>query len=248
MPPVAQNLRLDIAYDGTHFHGYQKQPGVRTVQSVLEYVLNQWFGPVHLVAAGRTDTGVHAHQQVISVSVTTAMPLVSIQKQLLNWSFEDILIRSVTAVDASFHARYSVQSRVYRYYFSDQPPSLWASRYVAKLPSQAVDIATIQAALAHCVGTHDFYRFCRSGSSSTSTRRRVLSASCWLSDTYGCVEIEANGFLYGMVRNLLGAIIELVYQRKTLSDFKALFTNDRSIVYNYKPVPAKGLTLYRVRY
>jgi tRNA pseudouridine38-40 synthase len=248
LPPTVRNLRLDIAYDGTHYYGYQKQPGVRTVQSALEHVLTQWFGPVHLVAAGRTDTGVHAHQQVINFQVNTAMPLPAIQKQLLNWRFHDILIRSVTAVDPSFHARYSAQSRVYRYYFSDQQPSLWASRYVAALPSQDTDIATIQAALPSMIGEHDFYRFCRSGSSSASTRRRVLAATCWKDGAYWCIEIEANGFLYGMVRNLIGAIFELIYQRKTLADFKDLFTNDRTIVYNYKPVPAKGLTLYQVRY
>lgn len=248
MASITQYLRLDIAYDGTHFHGYQKQPGVRTVQSVLEHVFFQWFGPVQLVAAGRTDAGVHAHQQVISVHINTPVPVAVIKQKLLNWKFEDILIRSVVSVKPSFHARYSAQSRTYRYYFSDQTPSLWASRYVAQLPSQPVDITAIREALPTIVGRHDFYRFCRSGSSSVSTQRQIFDARCLEIDDYWCVEISANGFLYGMVRNLLGAIFERVYQRKTLADFNALFTNDRSIVYNYRPVPPKGLTLYQIRY
>ena len=248
MVSITQYLRLDIAYDGTHFHGYQKQPGVRTVQSVLDHVLYQWFGSVHLVAAGRTDAGVHAHQQGISVQVNTPVPVAVIQHKLLNWKFEDILIRSVVSVDASFHARYSAQSRTYRYYFSDKPPSLWASRYVAQLPSQPADIMAIREALPTILGSHDFYRFCRSGSSSSSTQRHIFDARCLEIDTYWCVEITANGFLYGMVRNLLGAMFEVVYQRKTQVDFDGLFTNDRSIVYNYRPVPSKGLTLYQVRY
>ena len=200
-------------------------------------------------AAGRTDRGVHAHQQVLSVTLPLRMPLSRFKSQLIAWTqVPDIRVRAVTEVDSKFHAQYSARYRTYRYYFSDQKLSAQDSRYIAYFPVFGYDISLLRNALSLIIGRRNCRAFCRSGASTRDYYRTIYSAQLLHLREHYCIEIQANGFLYGMVRRLIGAMLEVVYQRTSLYAFSTRFTWPVKSRYNYKPAPAHGLSLYRVAY
>lgn len=254
--PTPCNFRLDIAYDGTNFWGYQSQsnqPGSRTVSGVLSDYIHQLVNePVALQAASRTDRGVHATQQVINFSLKSPMSLSAIKRRLLRPHFSDLFIRSVALVPHQFHAQYAARFRVYRYYFCDVPPKMHHRRYIAQLPYFGNAIYSIRNIASLLTGCHNFQAFCRSGSVQPGViknyHRHIQSVRLVDCDYYYYFEIQATGFLYGMVRNLLGSLFEVVYARRSIYDFFCLFTNNPDMRYNYKPVPAHGLSLFRIAY
>ncbi len=202
-------LKLTLAYDGTRFRGWARQPGERTVEGILEGALEQVYATVgRLAVAGRTDTGVHALANVVSVEVTGGPPPGRAGEALNAILPPDAALARVEEAPAGFHARHSARSRSYRYRIwrlrSRSPfevnRSLWHPR--------PLDLQRLQASAAMTVGEHDFRAF-----TPTETQhqvfRRVVEDARW-HDRGDTVELEitADSFLRHMVRTLVGTMLE----------------------------------------
>lgn len=252
-------LRLDVAYDGTDFHGWAAQPGLRTVQGELEAALGTALRlPVGLTCAGRTDTGVHARGQVAHVDVEEAAlvaaagrmhgdPLQGLTRRLGGLLPPDIRVRRTSVAPAGFDARFAALSRSYIFRIADRPEAADPLRRHEVLSwPRPLDAAAMADALPVLVGEHDFAAFCKRREGAT-TIRRVLFAE--VGRVGGTVEVAltADAFCHHMVRSIVGALVEVGEGRRTPEWFAGLLA--RSERGSDVPVlPPQGLTLERVDY
>lgn len=255
---MCDNFRVDLAYDGSNFSGFQYQPDRRTVGGELIIAIQKLFRTeVKLVASGRTDTGVHAAHQVVNFKITSNIPERKVLNALRGFTPNDIHIQKVQRVDLSFSSRYSAKSRAYNYYFSTQIVPLWLEKRISKFGNiKSVCLKTdYQTILA---GKKDFANFRKMGSNEKSTIREIKQVSLkqvLVKDLYSqdlipiyCFHIEANSFLYGMVRNIMGALVEVFREKQDLGAFNQLFTGGPEIGYNYTSAKPEGLCLVKVNY
>jgi tRNA pseudouridine38-40 synthase len=201
------NLKLTLEYDGTGFHGWARQPDLRTVEGVLRDALNavfpRWEG---LAVAGRTDAGVHATGQVASVRVEGGPPLERVADALSTALPEDVAVTSGEQVPDEFHARFSARSRSYRYRVRTSRSPLDAKR--ALWWPHAVDVDALRAAAAFLAGEHDFRAFTPTETQHDVFLRTVLAAA-WALDGHRLdFTITADSFLRHMVRTLVGTMLE----------------------------------------
>ena len=202
------NLKLTLEYDGTGFHGWARQPGLRTVEGVVRDALDalypRWDG---LAVAGRTDTGVHATGQVASVDVEGGPPPERAADALNAALPEDIAVAVAEEAPAGFHARFSARSRSYRYrVLVGRRVPLEAQR--ALQWSRPVDVPALRAAAALAVGEHDFRAFTPTETQHDAFVRTVLAAD-WDADGDRLdFTITADSFLRHMVRTLVGTMLE----------------------------------------
>ncbi|MBN2209958.1 MAG: tRNA pseudouridine(38-40) synthase TruA [Sedimentisphaerales bacterium] len=206
-----RNIKLTIAYDGSGYHGWQRQAdGIETIQQVLENALAHVVNhPVNLRASGRTDTGVHADGQVANFSTTTPIPSERLPHALNTRLPGDIRIRRAQDVPADFDATGSVRTKLYRYSVynhADLPPALKAYCWHYWRHCQ---ITPMQQAAAGLVGEHDFLSFASAGFQSESTVRTLLRCDVWGDYPWIYFDLEGTGFLYHMVRNIVGTLLEI---------------------------------------
>jgi tRNA pseudouridine38-40 synthase len=203
-----RNIRLLLEYDGTRYHGWQRQADAVTIQQTLEEALGRLTGaPVALIGSGRTDAGVHALGQVANFRTESAIPLQAFHKGLNSLVPRDIAVLSATEAEPSFHARKSARAKTYEYHILNRPnPSPLQHRYAWWI-AQPLDPAALVAAAALLPGEHDFTAFRASGSDNLNPVRRVLAAA-WRDAPGGRLTftITATGFLRGMVRSLVGTM------------------------------------------
>lgn len=252
--PTAR-VRMLVAYDGTGFHGYAENPGVRTVAGTLREALERVLGhAIELTGAGRTDRGVHAFGQVVSFATRAdTLDPVALGRSLNKLVRPAIAVRSVDWVPDDFNARYSATARVYRYRVLNTPlHDPFRARFAWHVP-QPLELAALRTATDPLVGEHDFAAFCRRpgpglDGSPRSLRRTVLSAA-WrdLGDGVLEFEIAANAFCHQMVRSLTGTLVEVGLGRRRAGDMLAILRSlDRSRA--GRVAPPEGLTLWEVRY
>jgi tRNA pseudouridine38-40 synthase len=240
-------LRLDIAYLGAGFHGWQLQPGLRTVQGELTEAVARLLGrrPL-LTAAGRTDTGVHARGQVCHLDVETAREAERLAGHLPGRLSPDLQLLRLRPVPAGFDARFSALSRRYRYHFTLRRD---ICREVGSLHLPApLDRAAVEWAAAHLVGTHDFASFCKRSSLHPTGNRCVvdLCRFHWRDDS-AIFEVRANRFLHHMVRIMVGTLLEIGRGRRSADGIRRLLAaRDRSLA--GRTAPAHGLWLEEVVY
>jgi tRNA pseudouridine38-40 synthase len=209
-----RTLKLTVAYDGTDFAGWQVQPEARTVQGTLQEILARMTGgPVSLVGSGRTDAGVHALGQVASFETTSAHSCDVFFRALNAELPEDVAVLAVEESPAEFHALRSARRKRYRYVIHDGGVrDVFARRYCWGLPHR-LDEAAMQRAAAVLVGTHDFCSFETAGSERESSVRTVFAAEVSRQrDDRACelhIEVEADGFLYNMVRAIVGTLVQV---------------------------------------
>jgi tRNA pseudouridine38-40 synthase len=236
-----------LAYDGTNFLGFQRQGKDRTVQVEVEEALRKlgWKGRT-ILAAGRTDTGVHARGQVIAFDldwVHTNKDLV----QALNANLSpDVAVREVKEVDLCFHPRFDASQRTYRYtIFCSPVRNPLRDRYAWRVwPEVEISLLDITSRLV--IGTHDFAAFGKAMHPNGSTVRCV-SRSQWEQEREGFVyEITANAFLYHMVRHLVFVQVRIAQGRLAVEDLEASLREARPIAQGL--APSQGLTLYEVTY
>ncbi|UCF92082.1 MAG: tRNA pseudouridine(38-40) synthase TruA [Desulfobacterales bacterium] len=244
-----QNFKLTIEYDGSRYHGWQRQRDARTIQGEIEAGLKTMTGKaVTLIGSGRTDAGVHACGQVANFhSVTTLKPEV-FQKGLNSLLPDDIVIRHCVGVPQEFHARYDAKSKTYHYKILNRPLPAAIGRQYAWWIRQKLDLQNMRSALAHLLGSHDFKAFEGSGSPRADTTRYVIRADL-VEKKRGILifQIEANGFLRFMVRNIVGTLVSVGRGKLTSDDFgRILDSKDRSQA--GATAPALGLFLMEVRY
>jgi tRNA pseudouridine38-40 synthase len=244
-----QRVALVIQYLGTHFYGWQRQPHHRSVQEEIEKALSTVeHRPVTLHAAGRTDTGVHAAAQVAHFNATGPIPAQRWAAVLNSRLPEDILIRASASVAPDWHARFSAIWRRYRYtIYTDARPNLFVRPFSWHYYHAPLDESLIQAALTPLIGKNHLAAFHRANSGRSHSWVDVQAAECYRNDSFLHIEIQANGFLYGMVRLLVGMLVQVGRGELHPKQFTDLWVNQQREEVKYA-APAKGLCLLRVGY
>ena len=243
-------IRLDLAYDGTGFHGWAAQPGLRTVQGELTLALVTALRvpDVELVCAGRTDAGVHARGQVAHTDVEEPPPLDSLVRRLNGILPPDVRVRGAAEAPASFDARFAALWRRYAYRIADRPAALdpLARSHVLAW-SRPLDMDAMNAASALLVGRHDFASFCKQREGATTIR--TLEELSWARDGDGVLvgTVRADAFCHSMVRSLVGCLIAVGEGRKPVAwagEILRAETRSPSVAV----VHPHGLTLEEVAY
>ncbi|PLZ99942.1 tRNA pseudouridine(38-40) synthase TruA [Fischerella thermalis CCMEE 5268] len=248
-PTPKQRVALVIQYLGTHFHGWQRQPNHRSVQEEVEKVLANLLGySVTLYGAGRTDSGVHAAAQVAHFDATGKIPAHKWATILNSYLPEDILILASASVSETWHARFSAVYRRYRYtIYTGEQPNLFVRRFSWHYYHAPLDEFLIQAALKPLLGHHHLAAFHRSNSARKHSWVEVQAVECYRNGPFLHIEIQANGFLYGMMRLLVGMLVQVGTGERSLASFTELWKNERREEVKYA-APAHGLCLLRVGY
>jgi len=242
----AATLKLVLAYDGTDFHGWARQPGVRTVQGVIEDVLARVLGETpRLSVAGRTDAGVHAEGQVASFQAD--LEPAKVQRAVNATLGPEVVVLSAERAPQGFDARRSATGREYRYRIDTGPvPDPFTARYVWHRPGR-LSVAEMRAAARLLEGEHDFASFCRAPQSSGSTVRMLRRLSVRPGGDVIEVRATADGFLHQMVRSLVGTVAR-VGDGRLSPDAMPEILAARSRTAAGPLAPPHGLTLVRVRY
>lgn len=244
-----KRVALVIQYLGSHFHGWQRQTNQRTVQEDLENTIAAVLGyPITLHGAGRTDAGVHAAAQVAHFDYVSPIPPAQ-WKEILNARLpEDILIRGSASVSSNWHARFSAQWRRYRYtFYTNKHPNLFVRPFSWHYYHSPLEASLMQEALNPLLGKHHLAAFRRAGSDRHHSWVEVQAVQCYRQGSFVHLEIQANGFLYGMVRLLVGMLVEVGSGKRTLANFTEIWVNQQRESVKYA-APAKGLCLLRVGY
>lgn len=263
-----RTLRMTLAYDGTNYCGWQIQPNGVALQAVVEQALQDFTGqPTKVVASGRTDAGVHALGQVISFNTQSTAPCHGFLHGLPIHLPDDIVVRAVEDTPAGFNARFDARRKRYRYVIHNNPIRVPFLRNYALWQRSRLDEWTMHAAVQCLVGTHDFRCFESQWPNRSSSVRTVFHASVtrisdwpvWQSDLSGlpqptntngafvCFDIEADGFLYNMVRAIAGTLIHVGRGRWSPDDMRRILdTGDRT--HAGETAPPQGLYLVNVGY
>jgi tRNA pseudouridine38-40 synthase len=246
-----RNIKIVLEYNGSMFFGFQKQPGQSTIQEVLEKALSGFFDRKMKISAasGRTDTGVHAEGQVVNFKTSSTHELWQIQKGLNALLPPPVVVKEIQAVAPNFHARYSVLSKVYEYRVWNHPcrSPLIAGR--AFHVPYALNLAKMRQASRAFTGKHDFQSFTsvsalKKGTSCVRTIKRFqIKRQGYLI----LVHVEADGFLYHMIRNMVGTLLEVGRGKRRAEDIAPILkARDRRLA--GVTAPAEGLTLIKVTY
>ena len=248
-------LKAVVRYDGTRFAGWQVQPGQRTVQEDLETALGTIAGEtVRITGAGRTDAGVHALGQVFSCGWPEGVAWEGLQRSLSKMLGPEVRIESIESISDDFNALHSAIAKRYTYVLYDAShPDPFSHRYAWSVPKE-VDWAAVRRLGRAVEGTHDFAGFCASGSSAKTTVRTIHSVNLCEGPVIGPVdarhywrlEFHGEGFLYKMVRNLVGSFIEIARGRIPESRLDELL--HAPAPYHGFTAPAHGLFLIEVDY
>ncbi|MEY3296903.1 MAG: hypothetical protein RLZZ597_163 [Cyanobacteriota bacterium] len=244
-----QRVALAVQYVGTHLHGWQWQPNARTVQGDLEQALAAVVGyPIRVSGAGRTDAGVHGAAQVAHFDAPAFIPAHR-WADILNARLpQDILVRASAQVEAEWHAQFSAQWRRYRYtLYTGFCPNLFVRPFVWHYHHQDLDQALMQDALDTLVGHHDMTAFHRARSGKSHSWVDLQEAICHRQGDFLTVELQAKGFLYGMVRLIMGLLVEVGQGEMSPAAFHQLWRDRRRDQVKYS-APAQGLCLLRVGY
>lgn len=247
--PSLQRIALLIQYLGTRFYGWQRQPNHRSVQEEIETAIASVVGyPVVIHAAGRTDTGVHAAAQVAHFDVMTLIPAHRWADVINARLPDDVLIRASAQVPADWHARFSASWRRYRYtIYTEARPNLFARSLSWHYYHAPLDESKMQQALDPMIGRHHMAAFQRANSSRPHAWVDLQFAECIRQDSFLYIEVQASGFLYGMMRLLVGLLVEVGRCDRSVESFTQLWQNERRHEVRYA-APPQGLCLLRVGY
>ena len=238
-----------MEYNGTHYHGFQLQAKLPTIQGELEEALWKLTGKKHRVmAASRTDTGVHARGQVVSFRTDSPLPPQTFIDGLNHYLPRDIAVKAAYRADASFNVRREAVTREYNYYILNSPTRspLWED-FAYLVPGQ-MDIGLMNQACQTLIDEHDFASFATClGKEGKSTVRRVHSAQVERDGELAIFNIVANAFLPHQVRNIVGALVRVGAGKMPVSEFEGLLEAKQPGLAG-PTVPACGLYLMRVNY
>ncbi|MFH2073184.1 MAG: tRNA pseudouridine(38-40) synthase TruA [Actinomycetota bacterium] len=240
-------FRITIAYDGTGFHGYAANPGVRTVQGELEAALATVIGtPVATVVAGRTDAGVHARANVVSFVTDATVEPARLQRSITAMLGPEIVAVEAAAAPDGFDARFSAVWRRYRYRIdAGRVPDPLLARTAWHVP-HPLDLAAMNRAAAAFVGEHDFASLCRASEGRT-TVRTVLEAAWHDHDPGPVFEVTAQAFCHQMVRSMVALCVEVGRGRVEAGRIpEILAARDRNLARG--AAPPHGLVLWEVEY
>jgi len=246
-----QRYKIIVAYDGTHYSGWQIQPNVQTVEQVLINTFKKVFGqkPAFFLGGSRTDAGVHAFGQTVMLETDL---IISTKKFADAWNAQlpkDIVIRTIEFVDDKFHTHYNVLNKTYHYHIFLERPNPFVQRYgwYYRFP---LDIKKLNKVLQIFVGTHDFRSFCATEEDDSDTVRTIENISLDFNQQLGAYRIAITGpkFLRYMVRRMVGAAVEIASREYLTADDLATILQEKNSQQRMYKAPAKGLTLHAIRY
>ncbi|SIS71166.1 tRNA pseudouridine(38-40) synthase TruA [Alicyclobacillus vulcanalis] len=243
-----RRIRLVLGYDGSGFHGFARQEGLRTVQGVLEDVLLRMLGTeIPVEGSGRTDRGVHARAQVVHFDLPYGPPVERMVHVLRRRLPADILPRAADEVDEAFHARFSVVRKTYRYTLDLAPlPSLYWYKFSWHVP-EPLDLDAMKEAAKHLLGEHDFTSFCAAEAPQRDKVRRLDRVDFRRDGSRLHVEFEGNGFLQYMVRILVGTLVKVGRGKESPDRIPDILeARDRRLA--GETAPPHGLCLWNVEY
>jgi tRNA pseudouridine38-40 synthase len=247
---LTNRIALVIQYDGSGFRGWQNQKDSITVQGTLEEKIAELdpIRPVKAIAAGRTDSGVHASGQVVHFDSSGPIPIHKWASALNGRLPASIKVLEAVSVPSDWHACYSAKYRRYRYsIFNGSYPNLFLQNISWHKYRFKLDIKLMKKALHNLLGLHDFAAFQKAGSNRSNTFTTVQEVSIFRTGDIVTVEIQASGFLYGMVRLLMGQLVAVGEKRLSLENFNDRWRKGlRSEV--KESAPPHGLCLIRVGY
>jgi len=246
------NIKLTIEYEGTKYYGWQKQKNLLSIQGILERKISQITQEkIILNASGRTDAGVHALGQVANFKTNSSIPRTDLSLILNRLLPLDIRIKKVEIVDDNFHARHSAVGKIYHYYVlnSDQNNnymSIFLRNYLYCVYKK-INLENMQRSINFLQGKHNFKSFACSGSVIRNWERTIKDITITRKGNIFCFHLEADAFLYKMVRTIVGTLLEVGEGKIKYFDVKKILeARNRKIA--GKVVPAKGLFLMKVKY
>jgi tRNA pseudouridine38-40 synthase len=243
------NFKLILEYDGTRYNGWQRQAEAPTVQAEIERALaSMTRSPITLFGAGRTDAGVHALGQVANFRCDTRLGPEALLKGLNSLLPPDIAVRDCRRVPEEFHARFDARSKIYRYHLLNREARAAVGRSYAWFVHRPLDLEAMRRATEAIIGRHDFKAFESAGSPRMHTVRNVTNAG-WTAqeDRRLTFQIEADGFLRCMVRNIVGTLVAVGLGRLAPGDLREILdSRDRRRA--GAAAPPQGLFLVSVRY
>jgi len=251
---MTTTVRVTLEYDGTAFSGWQRQPGRRTVEGVLRQALAAvGASPVALTAAGRTDAGAHAHGQVVGLTLDIEWDPARLQAALNAALPADVVAVDAAPAPPSFHARYDALTRTYRYVVVPRSTRAAVARQYAWQVRGPLDVDAMRRAAGLLIGTHDFAAFGRSPRSGGSTVRTVFAVNVRQvaitpEGSAVLIDVDADAFLYGMMRSFAGALVAVGEGRMSERDVHDLVTQPPARRARLTVAPAHGLHQWAISY
>ena len=243
-----KRIKLTIEYDGSLYCGWQKQPLQKTIQGEIENAILKTIGQsVEVFGSGRTDAGVHAFNQTAHFDLDVPVPVYKL-KDILNGALPaDITIKEAQEVESDFHARFSIKEKTYLYkIYNGEEKNAFLARQMAFIKKH-LDIEKMIEASKLIVGKHDFRGFCSANTNATDFVREVFDINIKQDGKYISIEVCGNGFLYNMVRIIVGTLVDYSLEKISLQDIKmAIEKGDRSK--SGQTMPAHGLYLKETNY
>jgi tRNA pseudouridine38-40 synthase len=245
---MSRKIKLLIEYDGTVYGGWQVQPNAVTIQEKIEEAIFKVTGEIiRIYAAGRTDAGVHALGQVAHFETESDIPANQIRLAINSNLKDDIRIRKSEEASSSFHARYGAKGKVYRYSIYNDYVASAVLRNTTYNVKEKLDITKLKAGAKYFIGEHDFSTYCSSGSDVIDKVRTIFDIRIKESLPLIEIDFEGSGFLYNMVRNMVGTLINVGKGKISPDDILDIIeSKDRARA--AFTAPAKGLCLLNVAY
>lgn len=244
-----RNIRLDIAYDGTNYCGWQIQPNEITVQGVLEDVLSKIHKKkVDVIGSGRTDSGVHADMQVVNFQTDIdSIPAENYRAAINSLLPLDIRVMSSRKVSDDFHSRFNAIRRTYKYYIKLGEVGHPKYRGICYLVRRPLNLKLLNDLARELIGEHDFTTFAASGDQAPTKVRTIFSAVFYPEGEFIVFKICGNAFLQRMVRSLTGTLLDMAWKGESPVELsRILGAKDRSLAGT--TAPARGLFLHKVEY
>lgn len=240
--------KITISYDGTEYGGWQVQPNRKTIQELIQDALKIILrADCPITGSGRTDAGVHARGQTAHFSYEVPFEIPPFQYSLNALLPSDIRILKIDPIDEDFHARYNVKKKIYHYHLHLSPvQSPFHYRYRTQIHAP-LNLNLLEESLPHLTGTHDFSAFRGAGCGSKDPVKTLYRIEMVPEEGGIHIEFEGDGFLYKMVRNIVGTLLQIASEKRPVSDLpKLLKSKDRKQA--GPTAPAQGLFLHEVRY
>ena len=243
-----KNYKILVSYDGTKYNGWQRQGNTQnTIQEKFENVISKMCGEkVEIHASGRTDRGVHADGQTANFKCNTDLSCQEIKDYLNHYLPEDILVKTVEETDERFHSRLNAVSKTYEYKIATEKPDVFIRKYVF-VTDRKFDIEAMKKGAEKLLGTHDFKGFSSLGKTKKSTVRTINFIGISEENGIITVKINGNGFLYNMVRIIVGTLLDIGEGKLPLSTIDEIF-EEKSREKAGVTLPACGLRLVEVFY
>ena len=246
---MRKTYKLTVAYDGAEYGGWQRQPNQRSIQELIEAALAKLTGEkITVHGSGRTDAGVHARAQIASVQLTTHHAPLTIQRALNGNLLDDVRVTGVRMAKKDFHARFSATGKEYRYQIdAGAVADPFLRRYAWHHP-RPLDVPAMRRAAKLIIGRHDFSALSANPMREIdSPVRTVTKLTITRRGSVVTIAVRADGFLYKMVRSIVGALVKVGEGRMTVAELRAVMAGKKRTAL-VETAPAKGLFLWRVFY